>query len=153
MSFRRREMLRLGGAATLAAMTGALPPRRAAAQGWNQAAFGGKNLDAIVKALGGGGYTPTKAISWGATPDIAENGAAVQVSITSALPKTEAIAIVIEKNPGPLAAQFEIPPGTDPAIVTRLKMAQTSNVHAVVKADGKYFVSTREIRVTFGGCG
>jgi sulfur-oxidizing protein SoxY len=134
-------------------MAGALPPGVAAGPGWNQAAFGGKSLDDIVKALGGAGYTPTKAISWGATPDIAENGAAVQVSIASALPKTEAIAIVIEKNPGPLAAQFDVPPGTDPAIVTRLKMAQTSNVHAVVKADGKYFVSTREIRVTFGGCG
>ena len=153
MTFHRRAMLKLGGAATLAAMAGALPPRTATAQGWNQAAFGGKSLDEIVKALGGGSYTPTKAISWGATPDIAENGAAVQVSIASALPKTEAIAIVIEKNPGPLAAQFEIPSGTDPAIITRLKMAQTSNVHAVVKADGKYFVSTREIRVTFGGCG
>ena len=153
MTFHRRAMLKLGGAATLAAMAGALPPRAATADGWNQAAFGGKSLDEIVKALGGAGYTATKAISWGATPDIAENGAAVQVSITSALPKTQAIAIVIEKNPGPLAAQFDVPPGTDPAIVTRLKMAQTSNVHAVIKADGKYFVSTREIRVTFGGCG
>jgi sulfur-oxidizing protein SoxY len=153
MTLHRREMLKLGGAATLAALAGPLPARAATAQGWNQAAFSGKSLDEIVKALGGGAYTPTKAVSWGATPDIAENGAAVQVSITSALPKTEAIAIVIEKNPGPLAAQFEVPPGTDPAIVMRLKMAQTSNVHAVVKADGKYFVSTREIRVTFGGCG
>jgi sulfur-oxidizing protein SoxY len=153
MTLHRREMLKLGGAATLASMTGALRPRTAVAQGWNQAAFGGKSLDEIVKALGGNAYTPTKAISWGATPDIAENGAAVQVSISSALPKTQSIAIVIEKNPGPLAAQFDVPLGTDPAIVTRLKMAQTSNVHAVVKADGKYFVSTREIRVTFGGCG
>ena len=153
MTLHRRAMLKLGGAATLASMTGALGARPATAQGWNQAAFSGKSLEEIVKALGGNGYTATKAVSWGATPDIAENGAAVQVSITSALPKTQAIAIVIEKNPGPLAAQFEVPPGTDPAIVTRLKMAQTSNVHAVVKADGKYFVATREIRVTFGGCG
>ena len=153
MTFHRRTMLKLGGTATLASMAGALLPRAAAADGWNQAAFGGKSLEDIVKALGGGGYTPTKAVSWGATPDIAENGAAVQVSITSSLPKTEAIAIVIEKNPGPLAAQFEVPPGTEPSIVTRFKMAQTSNVHAVIKADGKYFVATREIRVTFGGCG
>ena len=134
-------MLKLGGAATLASVASALRPRATAAQGWNQA------------ALGGSGYSPTKAVSWGATPDIAENGAAVQVSVSSALPRTQSIAIVIEKNPGPLAAQFEVPPGTDPAVVTRFKMAQTSNVHAVVKADGKYFVSTREIRVTFGGCG
>ena len=153
MTLHRRAILKLGGAATLASITGAMRPRPAAGQGWNQAAFGGKTLDEIVKALGGSGYTPTKAVSWGATPDIAENGAAVQVSISSALPKTQSIAVIIEKNPGPLAASFEVPPGTDPAIVTRFKMAQTSNVHAVVKADGKYFVSTREIRVTFGGCG
>jgi sulfur-oxidizing protein SoxY len=153
MTLHRRTILKLGGAVTLASLTGALRPRTAIADGWNQAAFSGKTLDEIVKALGGAGYTPTKAVSWGATPDIAENGAAVQVSITSALPRTQAIAVVIEKNPGPLAAQFDVPAGTDPAIVTRFKMAQTSNVHAVVKADGKFFVSTREIRVTFGGCG
>jgi sulfur-oxidizing protein SoxY len=134
-------------------MAGTLRPRAARAQGWNQAAFGGKTLHEIVRALGGSGATPTKDVSWGSTPDIAENGAAVQVSVMSSVPKTQAIAIVIEKNPGPLAAYFEVPPGTDAAIVTRFKMAQTSNVHAVVKADGKYFVSTREIRVTFGGCG
>jgi sulfur-oxidizing protein SoxY len=148
----RRVILKAGTAATLAAIVG-LRPRAAAAEGWNQAAFGSKTLDDIIKALGGSGYMPTKDVSWGSTPDIAENGAAVQVSVTSAIPRTQAIAIVIEKNPGPLAAQFEVPPGTDPAIVTRFKMAQTSNVHAVVKADGKYFVSTRQIRVTFGGCG
>jgi len=90
----REPWLGLGAATgSLAALAGPLPARAATAQGWNEAAFAGKSLDEIVKALGGGAYTPTKAISWGATPDIAENGAAVQVSITSALPKTEAIAI------------------------------------------------------------
>jgi sulfur-oxidizing protein SoxY len=153
MTLHRRAILKLGGAATLASVAGGLRPRAAAAQGWNLAAFRSKTLDEIVTALGGTGYTPTRAVLWGATPDIAENGAAVQVSITSALPRTQSIAVVIEKNPGPLAAQFDVPPGTDPAIVTRFKMAQTSNVHAVIKADGKYFVATREIRVTFGGCG
>jgi len=153
MALHRRAILKLGGAATLASVAGGLRPRAVSAQGWNPAAFGGKSLDEIVAALGGTGYAPTRAVSWGATPDIAENGAAVQISITSALPRTQSIAVVIEKNPGPLAAHFDVPPGTDPAIVTRFKMAQTSNVHAVIKADGKYFVATREIRVTFGGCG
>jgi sulfur-oxidizing protein SoxY len=143
----------MGGALVVAAASAALRPPRAPAEGWNQAAFGSKTLDDIVRALGGGSVTPTRDVSWGATPEIAENGAAVQVSVTSAVPRTQAIAIVIEKNPGPLAAYFEVSPGTDPAIVTRFKMAQTSSVHAVIRADGKYFVATREIRVTFGGCG
>lgn len=150
---RRREVLKGAGAAALAAMAAPLNARPAGADGWNQAAFSAKTLDEIVKALGGSGWERTKDVSWGATPEIAENGAAVQVSVSTTLPKTQALAIVIEKNPGPLAAYFEVPPGTDPAIITRFKMAQTSNVHAVVKADGRYFVATREIRVTFGGCG
>ena len=87
------------------------------------------------------------------TPDIAENGAVVPVGITSNIPKTESIAILIEKNPNMLAAVFDIPQGTEPSVSTRVKMAQTSNVYALVKADGRYHVTSKEIKVTLGGCG
>ena len=87
------------------------------------------------------------------TPDIAENGAVVPVGITSNIPKTESIAILIEKNPNLLAASFDIPAGTDPTISTRVKMGQSSNIVALVKADGKYYVATKEVKVTLGGCG
>ncbi|HQZ04148.1 MAG TPA: thiosulfate oxidation carrier protein SoxY [Thauera sp.] len=36
---------------------------------------------------------------------------------------------------------------------TRVKMGQTSDVYAVVKADGKFYMSKKEIKVTLGGCG
>ena len=87
------------------------------------------------------------------TPDIAENGAVVPIGITSSIPKTESIAILIEKNPNMLAASFDIPAGTDPSVGTRVKMGQSSNVYALVKADGKYYVAAKEIKVTLGGCG
>ena len=77
----------------------------------------------------------------------------VPIGITSNIPKTESIAILIEKNPNMLSAVFDIPAGTDPALSTRVKMAQTSNVYALVKADGKYYVASKEIKVTLGGCG
>ena len=32
-------------------------------------------------------------------------------------------------------------------------MGQSSNVYALVKADGKYYVAGKEIKVTLGGCG
>jgi len=32
-------------------------------------------------------------------------------------------------------------------------MGQTSNVLALVKADGKFYVASKEIKVTLGGCG
>ena len=79
--------------------------------------------------------------------------AVVPVGVTSTIPKTESIAILIEKNPNLLAASFDIPAGTDPSISTRVKMGQSSNVYALVKADGKYYVASKEIKVTLGGCG
>jgi len=87
------------------------------------------------------------------TPEIAENGAVVPVGVTSRIPKTESIAILIEKNPNMLAAVFDIPTGTEPVISTRVKMAQTSNIYALVKAEGRYYVAAKEVKVTLGGCG
>ncbi len=43
--------------------------------------------------------------------------------------------------------------GTEPAVTTRVKMGATSNVHALVRADGKWLVASKEIKVTLGGCG
>jgi len=102
---------------------------------------------------GGNAPLPSNDITFFSTPDIAENGAVVPVGIASKIPQTQAIAILIEKNPNMLAAVFDIPPGTDPSLSTRIKMAQTSNVYALVKAGGKYYATSKEIKVTLGGCG
>ncbi len=151
----RRDLLKAGGGAgvlALAAAAGIVKPGEALAQEWNKAAFDTKSVADTVKALGGGASTPSSAIEITA-PDIAENGAVVPVAVESRLPKTQAIAILIEKNPNTLSAEFEIPAGTDPFVSTRVKMAETSNVHALVIADGKYFHAVKEIKVTIGGCG
>lgn len=151
----RREALKSGaglGVFALFVAAGVMTPREARAN-WNQAAFSAKGVDGVVKGLGGASATPTAAVSWGSTPEIAENGAVVPITVTSNLPKTESIAILVEKNPNSLAAVFNIPSGTDPTVATRVKMGETSQVHALVKADGRYLVATREIKVTLGGCG
>ena len=156
MGMTRRKALKTGGGATLLtflAAAGWLKPGDAIAQAWNKAAFEAKSMDEAMKALGTGAPVQSKDIAFVSTPDIAENGAVVPIGIASAIPKTESIAILIEKNPSTLTAVFDIPPGTDPAISTRIKMAQTSNVYALVKADGKYYVASKEIKVTLGGCG
>ena len=152
----RREALKSGGGMTLMALlvaAGWLKPGDAAAQSWNKSAFEAKSMDEAMKAFGGGAPAQSKDVVFVSTPDIAENGAVVPISITSSIPKTESIAILIERNPNMLAGTFDIPPGTEPAISTRVKMGQTSNVYALVKADGRYFVASKEIKVTLGGCG
>jgi len=150
---RRREVLKTGGGMlALAAAAGILRPGESLAQEWNKAAFETKSVAETVKALGGGASTESKEIQITA-PDIAENGAVVPVSVDSRLARTQAIAIMIEKNPNTLSANFEIPDGTDPFVTTRVKMGETSNVYALVKADGKYYHAVKEIKVTIGGCG
>jgi sulfur-oxidizing protein SoxY len=152
----RRKVLQQGvslSLLTLVAAAGWLAPERAHAEAWNKSAFDAHSMDETMKALNGSTPVQSKDVTFVATPDIAENGAVVPVSVVSALPKTESIAILIEKNPNMLAAVFDIPQGTDPSITTRVKMAQTSNVYALVKADGKYYMASKEIKVTLGGCG
>jgi sulfur-oxidizing protein SoxY len=123
----------------------------AQAQEWNKAAFEGKVLDDVFKILGAGSPDKSGAVTLNA-PDIAENGAVVPVGITTTL-KAEQMAILVEKNPSSLAAQFFIPSGTEPFVTTRIKMGQTSNIYALVKADGKWSMAVKEVKVTLGGCG
>lgn len=90
------------------------------------------------------------------TPNIAENGAVVPVEVevdTSRLANVEKIYVIVEKNPNPLAAMFTVAPGTKPAVETRVKVAQTGNLYAVVEAQGKHYMAVKETKVTLGGCG
>jgi len=155
MNTGRREVLKSGGGLSLLALLGAagwLKPEAAHAD-WNKAAFEAKTMDETLKAFGGTAPTQSKDIAFVSTPDIAENGAVVPIGVTSNIPKTERIAILVEKNPNMLAASFDLPAGTEPAVTTRVKMGQSSNVYALVKADGKFYVAQKEIKVTLGGCG
>jgi sulfur-oxidizing protein SoxY len=151
----RRTLLRSGaGAAIYAGLVAAgWIPRSASGQAWNKDAFESHALAETRKVLGASDAAQSIDVAFFQTPEIAENGAVVPIGVTSTVPKTDAIAILIEKNPNPLAAVFDIPSGTEASISTRIKMAQTSNVYALVRADGRYYVASKEIKVTLGGCG
>lgn len=153
MNQQRRDALRLSTGLGLAVAAGLLSPLEAlAAEGWNSAAFDTKNLNDTVKALGGRSAVPSINLLINA-PEIAENGAVVPISVSTSLPNVQQIAILVEKNPNALSANFTIPPGTEAYVSTRVKMAQTSNVYALAKVDGKWLVASKEIKVTLGGCG
>lgn len=150
----RRNALKTGaglGVLGLLAAAGVIRPELARAA-WNESAFKAGSLEKTFAALGAGKPANSADISLNA-PDIAENGAVVPIGVTTSLAKVESIAILIEKNPDALAAVFKLPEGTEASIQTRCKMSQTSNVFALVKADGKFFVASKEVKVTLGGCG
>ena len=119
---------------------------------WNEQAFGAKTAADALKGIGASAAAPSKDIVIDA-PQIAENGAVVPIEISSNVPGTTAIAVVIEKNPFPLAARFEFKEGALPFVKLNVKMGETSDVRVVAFAGGQQLTATREIKVTIGGCG
>lgn len=154
-SSRRQTLQAAGGVGLYGALVaiGMLPATGALAQEkFNPAAFQAKNVADALKALGATG-SPTSGEIAIIAPDIAENGAVVPVGIKSNLPKTEFMALLVEKNPSMLAGAYDILPGAHADVNMRIKMGQSSDVYAVVRADGKYYIAKKEIKVTIGGCG
>jgi sulfur-oxidizing protein SoxY len=150
MPARREFLSHAAKVAALMACASLLPLSAGAA--WDSTAFDAKSMADVLKALGAGAPVESKDITI-IGPDIAENGAVVPVAVTSRIPDTEQISIVAEKNPFPLAATFDIGNGSEGYVSTRIKMGQTSDVWAVVKAGGKFFTTKKEVKITVGGCG
>jgi sulfur-oxidizing protein SoxY len=154
MNRSRRTTLQVAGSAglyTALVSIGLLRPGAAAAQALDQA-FKTAGVAATLKAMGADGAAESKDVVIVA-PDIAENGAVVPVGIKSNLPKTQMMALLVEKNPNALAGAYDILEGTDPEVSMRIKMGQSSDVVALVKADGKFYMAKKEVKVTIGGCG
>lgn len=148
----RRTLLKFAITSSSLAATGLLGMRDAVAAVWNKAGFESKSTADALKTLGIAGAAANREIQITA-PEIAENGAQVPVTVISKIPNTQSISIVVDKNPFPLSSTYEFANGADAYVSTRLKMGQTSNVIVVVKADGKFFTATKEVKVTIGGCG
>jgi sulfur-oxidizing protein SoxY len=119
---------------------------------WNKEAFGAKTAADALKGLGVANAAPSSALVIDA-PQIAENGAVVPIEITSNIPGTTSIAVVVEKNPFPLVAKFDFMEGALPFVKVNVKMGETSEVRVVAQAGGKSHSAAREIKVTIGGCG
>jgi sulfur-oxidizing protein SoxY len=115
-------------------------------------AFKAKTEADAIKALYGKTAEASDKVKLDA-PEIAENGAVVPVSVTTTLADVTSISFLVSENPVVLVASYKIPAGTMPSVANRIKMAKTSNVIVVVEAGGKVYSTTKEVKVTVGGCG
>ena len=151
----RRQLLKGSTAALFAPWIGAglLVPGRVIAAEWNRPAFTARNVNEALKAWDAANATDSRDIVINA-PEIAENGAKVEIDITSQIPASRSIAIFADRNPMPLCAAISFSGGALPYCRAQLKLAESTRIRAVVKAgDGKTYVAFREIKVTLGGCG
>ena len=148
----RRQALKAGvglGLFGLLGTLGLLP--QSAWAGVDRKVFEAKSLKEAFQAMGGLAPADSNLVILD-VPETAENGAMVPVIVESKFPRTEQISILVEKNPTALVENLTIAEGTEGYISTRIKMAQTSTVIALVKADGKFYKAVKEVKVTAGGC-
>jgi sulfur-oxidizing protein SoxY len=152
----RRVILKGAGAVALIGLgntaLGGLPALAAANDKYPEDAFKQKSDADAIKALFGRAPEASDQVKLDA-PEIAENGGVVPISVTTTLTEVTSIAFLVSENPNALAASYQIPAGTVPAVANRLKMAKTTNVIVVVEAGGKLYSATKEVKVTVGGCG
>ena len=150
MQYRRRDLLKQAGVFAALAAGGLLTAREAHAAE-DALVFGAASMREALDALGS---VPTSGAQIVLTvPELAENGAVVPVTVESLLPGTHDIFIVVEANPNPMVVRFTIPQGTDAWVSTRIKMAESSTVYAIVRSEGQLYSACRDTRVTVGGCG
>lgn len=143
---KRRDFLRFNIASLL------LMPLNALAAIWNKEAFQANSIKAAEQGLAINDEIDSKAIEIIA-PSRAENGAIVQLAVQSHIANTEAIAIFVDKNPTALIGNYLFKQGAMPWLVTRIKMAETSDIKIVVKSGKQYFTAYQNVKVLENGCG
>src|SRR4030088_3841462 len=91
-------------------------------------------------------------------PYRAEDAAIVPVTLRATLPSGDtrrvlAITLVIDQNPAPMAARFELGPDSSVSeISTRVRVNNYTDVHAVAElSDGRLYVSKTYVKAS-GGC-
>lgn len=113
---------------------------------WNKKGFEARSVADVLKGLNAGATTISKSIQLN-VPEIADEGTIVPVFVSSKIPNTQMIAIVVDNNLHPLAASFAFSSGADPSFSAHLKVRRTSPIRIVVQADGKYFRASKEVKV------
>jgi sulfur-oxidizing protein SoxY len=86
-------------------------------------------------------------------PDIAENGAVVPVTVSTDIANVQSISIMVDANPNPLSASFKLSADAFADVSTRVKMGKSSKVRALVQTPDKIYTTSKEVKVTIGGCG
>lgn len=152
---KRRTLLKgsLGVSAIGVAVSAGLLTPGAVLAAWPKAAFEAKDTATALTDLLGSDATETSDKVRIKAPDIAENGAVVPVTVEGDVEGAESISIIASGNGTPLIASFDLTSDAVPFVSTRIKMAKTSDVVAVIKTSDGLLSAAKPVKVTIGGCG
>lgn len=147
MPVSRRRILQI---ATLLGLP-ALPLKRALASRVKAGFESHDALEALQLALGSAATVASGEIHLD-LPEVTNLGAVVPVSVSTSLPAVESITLLAPVNFVPLIATYRFDAMTEPFVSTRIKLAKSTQVMAVVKSGGQLFSEKRTIQVNRAGC-
>ncbi len=121
---------------------------------WQESLFTHKELNEVFSSLTNN-TTPTESENiYIKAPEIAENGAVVPITVDASIPDVTSISIIVDNNPSPLTSSFDINTQLEAYVSTRVKMAKSSNIIALITTkNNEFFTASKSIKVTIGGCG
>ena len=145
----RRQALAIGAAAASLAVLGAS----------TAPALAKNDADEAIRKFTGG-KAPAQGRIKLDLPEIAENGNTVPMTVAVESPMTEQshvtdVLVLANGNPRSGVATFHFSPASGVAEAnTRIRLAETQDVVAVAKMnDGSFFMASKQVKVTIGGCG
>lgn len=135
----------------LAGALGLLPMGELLAQG-GRVGFHSQGFASTLRALGLSTPRASAELVLEA-PDIAENGAAVSLSLSCRAAGLRRLYLLAEKNPVSLLAWFEFSEALEPRLGTQIRLSESQLVQGIAQlADGRLLLAQKEVKVTLGGC-
>ena len=116
-------------------------------------AFRAETIDETLRSLYGEADILTSDKIRIAAVDLAENGTVVPLKVEAKLSDVRTISIIAVENPRPLVGKFVFGEATAGFVATRIKLAKSGDVIAVVETANGLYQTRKTIEVTIGGCG
>lgn len=145
----RRRLLRCS-ADILLAVAGAVLPLRGFAR--TRAALDARSSREALDSLLDGRRPEKSAQIRIVASELAENGAAVPITVESDLPGIESVSFLAPENPRPLALNLRAGTRFALPVTFRVKLAKSQEVTVLVRAGGRDYSTSQLIRVVVGGC-
>jgi sulfur-oxidizing protein SoxY len=145
----RRDVLRrLSGLAAMA-LAGRLEARVDARP---SAAFEARSAREAIESLFPGVHAQAHPDLRIHAPEITDNGAVVPITVHADLPSITQLVVLAPENPRPLIAVLRPGKRLGGPIALRIKLAKSQQVEVIAVADGRFYNTSRAVRVTVSGC-
>lgn len=155
MGISRRLLLKgtAAGGALAATLGSGLFTLGQAVAGQARAGFSTNDIDQAIEALYGDlPVEDSDRVAVEGPPGVADDGGQVPITVRADWAEVESISLFAAGNQPPLLASYDFPRPCPGTLATRIRMAESADVVAIVKANGQLYRSASFVRIGAAGC-